>query len=434
MAQQLSRCDDAAQAVPAGVCDVEQLVPLSAVEIEVSCSSITSLALAFLLLCLSGGGCTWHLLVLLFQLRLRSIHRVWEKMTAVFDIAAGVVGVAGFAAQIADGIRKLRDFCDRVQDAPRELQDLVGDIDIAGKLLDRLNNGVIATAQHGLDPTLLRECIDRCRRATSSITSVADELSKDMPKKSFRTSLKKVWIDDKITRAVDRLRHCKDDLYFAQTLYSNAQLRHDIALASHSIAQLRHDVARSDDQSAALIQLMQTQQQSIIGLQTAQTQLSQQLQLACDCIAQHIPYGHSPAIKQIVTDHWTVTAPVQNHFAESDIWSFDCVLSIVVIWVEHSRDRRDGFVVGGALDVFGAAESHGKVWSVDFKVWSVDFAKTTPPFVADVVRRSGRNDVAFNLRSALRSNPPTYLGSMECVLERRTPTLTCYSRTRKTSR
>jgi len=95
-------------------------------------------------------------------------------MAGVFGVAAGAIGKAGFAIQLAESIHKMKSFCERVKDAPAELEEYVEELEASSKLLDSVSSQ--GSQPRSVDKTLLEESVALCRKAVNRIAVVVDEL------------------------------------------------------------------------------------------------------------------------------------------------------------------------------------------------------------------------------------------------------------------
>ena len=90
-------------------------------------------------------------------------------------VAAGAIGIVGFAGQILDGVRKLTEFCSDVRGAPKELSDLLAELQYLAIQLARLQpagTAVVGETQNDGD----LEAYRRCQLAANDITSVVTHL------------------------------------------------------------------------------------------------------------------------------------------------------------------------------------------------------------------------------------------------------------------
>ncbi|KAK4888380.1 hypothetical protein LTR27_012703 [Elasticomyces elasticus] len=165
-------------------------------------------------------------------------------MAEIFGAAAGGIGLAGVAFQVAKAVVKLKNLCEMVKDAPVEIKRMISDLDRTSRMVKLFTN--VTPSPAGLDPMLIEECTNACSRAVADMMVIADELQIKMPQKRLRTSFRMVIGKDKLQRMFLRLDRCKGDLEKAHALYTAAQMRMEI-----------------QDRCTSLVSVVQAQQQSI---------------------------------------------------------------------------------------------------------------------------------------------------------------------------
>ncbi|KAK4956230.1 hypothetical protein LTR10_005751 [Elasticomyces elasticus] len=132
-------------------------------------------------------------------------------MAEVFGVAAGAVGIASFAIQLADSIKKLQSFAAKVKNARVELDEILVNLEISLQWLDSIKNAANPAA--GIDPTLMTACEQLCRRAVDRIRETADELDTSMQTKKCRTAIKLAWGTEEMDRLLQKLETSKADLH-----------------------------------------------------------------------------------------------------------------------------------------------------------------------------------------------------------------------------
>lgn len=132
-------------------------------------------------------------------------------MAEVFGVAVGVVGITGFAGQIAGGVVKLNGLYRVLKNADQELLDLADDLSNFATVLESIE------AHHAQFPTpmpsYLVQCYHSCRALVAKLTTLIQRLEQDIKhRRSFgkikfalkRTAVKD--LRDALTRAQQPLQ------------------------------------------------------------------------------------------------------------------------------------------------------------------------------------------------------------------------------------
>ena len=175
-------------------------------------------------------------------------------------VTGSVVGVAGFALQLAETVVKLKSFCDNVKDAPTRLQELVDRIEVTSNILTKL-----VTEKPGeidVDWEAFEGSLALCKQAVERITAATANLQRRMGPKRLLTSVKYVLKAGEIEDLLRDLDRGKGDLQLAHAMYSEARRKASEARQeSQMTLQLR-----------MLQQLMMGQAQIVQGVQVVSTQ------------------------------------------------------------------------------------------------------------------------------------------------------------------
>ena len=156
-------------------------------------------------------------------------------MAEVLGVAAGAVGLAGFAFQIIDSASKIRDFCSNVKNAPKDLVVLLEEISLFSFLVADLAQGeqqlqqdvqaqsLTLTLTGQQQPTESQVAIIRatelCRQAAAELESLLTELGENFQKKGTRlvlASIKFALRRKQVTQGLQRLDRAKSLLSLAQ--------------------------------------------------------------------------------------------------------------------------------------------------------------------------------------------------------------------------
>ena len=133
------------------------------------------------------------------------------------DGLSAVIAVGSVAAQLADGMKKLRDFWCSIKDAPDEVRAIAADLVVFSRILADIS--LEAQDQSPSTDAALLRCID----GTKSLTAIVEDLEPGFESESARTrkwsALKTVFKGEKIKRYQRSLEGMKTSLILAQQIH-----------------------------------------------------------------------------------------------------------------------------------------------------------------------------------------------------------------------
>ena len=143
-------------------------------------------------------------------------------MAEVVGIAAGSVGFATLAAQVAKRVVKLKSYWEEMKDVPEDIEDLLEQLHIFSEILDDIKND---QKQNPISPLLLDStstlrCLTLCKQAVERLQGLVDELFSDIQK---RNKMKRTWASAKVILGKDKLERYKKKLERAVSLLSLSQ-------------------------------------------------------------------------------------------------------------------------------------------------------------------------------------------------------------------
>ena len=128
--------------------------------------------------------------------------------------AAGVIAIGSVVVQLADGIKKLRDFWCSVKDAPDDIRAIAGDLEVLSCILAEI--GLETKDQSPSTEAALLRCIN----GTKPLAAIVEDLEPGFESKSARTrkwsALKTAFKGEKIKRYQSSLKGVKTSLILAQ--------------------------------------------------------------------------------------------------------------------------------------------------------------------------------------------------------------------------
>ncbi|KEQ97858.1 hypothetical protein AUEXF2481DRAFT_27207 [Aureobasidium subglaciale EXF-2481] len=119
-------------------------------------------------------------------------------MAEVFGVVSGAVGVARFAFQIADGIRKLGDFCQAVKDTTIDLRDPISEL---------------------IDLAELYKEIERSKRNLKDLQTLLSDVEAEARKRQTIGSVKAVLKKETFAKVQKRVERFKDAPQLSYMVY-----------------------------------------------------------------------------------------------------------------------------------------------------------------------------------------------------------------------
>lgn len=98
----------------------------------------------------------------------------WFSMAEILSVVAGVVGISGFAGQIATGAIKLRSLYSRVKNADKEFEILADDISLFATVLEELESHAARS------PIPVTSSLTQCQRFCGTLITKLDSLIRDL--------------------------------------------------------------------------------------------------------------------------------------------------------------------------------------------------------------------------------------------------------------
>lgn len=112
-----------------------------------------------------------------------------------------ILGVASSIVQLVDSVSKLKGICEAFKDASADLADLVFEISISAKQLNKSREQFEKASL--LDCDLVSECLEYLEQALLAITTVSSEMQKTLARRKRIGAMKFVWKSEQI----QKLRH-----------------------------------------------------------------------------------------------------------------------------------------------------------------------------------------------------------------------------------
>jgi hypothetical protein len=141
-------------------------------------------------------------------------------MAEVLGVVASGMSVMSLGFQVADSIKKLKDFCDFVKDAPEEIRLTLDEIEAMALVLRDIDESV--QAQNSLPPATknaVARSICLCRTCAATLQSLVTELQNGLAKQKRRASFKVALTREKLMNIKARIECSKSTLLLANQYY-----------------------------------------------------------------------------------------------------------------------------------------------------------------------------------------------------------------------
>jgi hypothetical protein len=162
-------------------------------------------------------------------------------MAAGLDVAAGALGIAGVAGQLASSILKIKNFCKSVKNAPEELLDTIASVENFSKILIRLGEGQTRALDDMKNGDILRECLGMCKRSADRIATLAMELQLEMQYHSKRGAVKVALKQTTVNAMLQKLDCSKIDLQVAYIMFTDACRRQEYDVIKQYMSEERKE-------------------------------------------------------------------------------------------------------------------------------------------------------------------------------------------------
>lgn len=141
-------------------------------------------------------------------------------MAEVLGIVAGGLGIVSVAIQVADSIKKLRDFCDLIKEAPADVRLTLDELEALSDVLQDIEHSIRDSSKqsNGFQAAVLRS-LRLCQSVSDSLKFLAQEIQNDLANKKRWASLKAALKNDKIVKLRRRLEGMKTTLMLANQCY-----------------------------------------------------------------------------------------------------------------------------------------------------------------------------------------------------------------------
>lgn len=135
--------------------------------------------------------------------------------------AITILGVASSIVQLVDSVAKLKGICGAYKDASADLADLVFEISISAKHLNKSREYFEKASL--LDRDLVSECLEHLGQALLAVNVVSSEMQRSLSSHKRIGAMKFVWRSDQIQKLRQRLERAQRLLDRTERLLERAE-------------------------------------------------------------------------------------------------------------------------------------------------------------------------------------------------------------------
>lgn len=138
------------------------------------------------------------------------------------DAVFGSIGIVSLAIQLADSIKKLRDFCEDIKNVPDDIKYITYQLDtlnlqLGGVAKEQRANPVDFDSDEGL-----KQCLTACQKGTAQLVTIVKELEAGIANKGRMGALRAVLKKQRLAALGARLDSAKTSLMFSYMMYSKS--------------------------------------------------------------------------------------------------------------------------------------------------------------------------------------------------------------------
>lgn len=134
-------------------------------------------------------------------------------MAEIGSIASGI-GVASFALQLLDGIKKLKQFWDDVQDSREDIRSTIKNLEALSSVLSDINT--YSPDWPLISSATVTKCLNLCQRGVDMLSVIVKDLSVAVSKRKKIGGATAVMKKDTLEKFQNRLRDAQYMLVLAR--------------------------------------------------------------------------------------------------------------------------------------------------------------------------------------------------------------------------
>lgn len=166
-------------------------------------------------------------------------------MAEVFGVVASGMGVVSLAFQVADSVKKLKDFYGLMKDAPEDIHLALDEVEVLSIVLEDIDRDI----QQQLFPSpaikaAAMKSLRMCTVASEALKTLVQELEKNIVASKKRGAFKAALKKDKVDRFRERLESAKSTMLVANHCYHGAVQRQNWAGHEHDMFEIRMAVSQ----------------------------------------------------------------------------------------------------------------------------------------------------------------------------------------------
>lgn len=177
-------------------------------------------------------------------------------MAEVLGVAASGISVVSLAIQVAESIKKLRDFCDLMKAAPEEIRLALDEVETLSMIMEDIDREI--QGELFLDPrakAIIMRSYRHCRDSSETLHSLVTELEGSLAKGRKRGSFKIAIKQEKIDNLRKKLEGAKATMTLANQCYDRAlhrQHRETYESSQRELVELRFAVTKLTSETSRI--------------------------------------------------------------------------------------------------------------------------------------------------------------------------------------
>lgn len=142
-------------------------------------------------------------------------------MAEVLGVVASGISVVSFALQLAENIKKLKEFVDNVRDAPEDIKHTIHELETLNLQLADVEKELQQNPITTMNNSSLQQCVANCKKGTTTLDLIVRDLDKEIGRRRKRASIRAWFKKDTLDKYARRLESAKSSLMFSYLIYSN---------------------------------------------------------------------------------------------------------------------------------------------------------------------------------------------------------------------
>ncbi|RDW65566.1 hypothetical protein BP5796_10258 [Coleophoma crateriformis] len=171
-------------------------------------------------------------------------------MAEVVATVASVLGIAGFAVQIAQTALRMKTLLDAIKDAPKDIKAMVDEMEVFSQVLSEIQIQTVAQRVPVVDSNVVERCTRACKQATENLSAALYILEKGIRKSSIFGGLKMKLKEGSLNGMRRQLDGATRSLNMARDTYCSALDRYESSILLSNISQLQDQFQKLNDSTS----------------------------------------------------------------------------------------------------------------------------------------------------------------------------------------